>query len=112
MLEQRKAMMAWVHMQKTSLGLTLKIADSKAQQTPVEGQHRIKIRNHKHDMAHAQGPSAKARDIAARRKRRVSQQWPVKDLDPVSIGIMKRNEASNKPLIGKRRRFTSYGNAR
>jgi hypothetical protein len=76
-------------MQETGLGLTHKIADPKAQQTLVEGQCRIKIRDHEHNMAHAQGASAKAGDIAAGRKRRVRQQWPVKGFEPVSVGITK-----------------------
>src|ERR1700751_367013 len=103
--EQRKAMMAWVDMQETSFRLALKITDPKAQQISVEGQCPIKIRDQKHDMAHAHGASAKAGDIAARRKRRVGQGRPVKDLDPASVGITKRNEIANKSLIDERRWF-------
>src|SRR5215469_15970878 len=110
MFEQRQAMMARVHMHETSFRLAPKITDPKTQHISVEGQCRIKVRDHKHDMAHAQGASAKAGDIAARPKRRVGERRPVKDLDPVSVGIMKRNEVANKPLIDERRWFMAHGN--
>ncbi len=87
--EYSKAVMACIYMQETSLELAHKIADPKAQQTLVEGQSGIKIRDHKHNMSHAQGASAKARDVTARLKRRVGQQWPVKGFKPVPVGITK-----------------------
>ncbi len=82
-------MVACIHVQETGLGFTHEIADPKAQQTSVEGQCRVEIRDHQHNMAHAQGAGAKAGDIAAGHKRRVRQQWLVKGLEPVSVGITK-----------------------